>query len=164
VALAVSDHRFGSLLRLVREGIRLEFEFGTQSLEALAWVGQTVETSVYLPGSLARTPTGFRFALANPPLRIGAFSSVRLLVEGTPVPSDRVRVRRSGEESWRVTSALGPSAPLELRPGDPTDFEAEWPLPSTSKTVHLRLEFRNVAIPPLVWVEFRDVPTEGSPP
>jgi len=159
----VSDHRIGSLLHLVGEAIRLELEFGTQSLEALAWIAETVEASVYVPHSLAKTPTGFRFALSNPPLRIGAFSSLLLRVDGTPVPLDRVRVRVGPDRAWRTTTQLDRVHPLELQAGSGLELEADWPLPEGSGPVTVRLELRSLAIPPLVWLEVRDTPrAEGS--
>jgi hypothetical protein len=158
----VSAHRFGSLLRLASDAVLLELEFGTQSLEALAWIGRTVESSVYLSGSLARTPTGFRFALANPPLRIGAFSGVRLLVEGTPVDPAQVRLRVGPGLPWRTTTSLSAEHPLELQAGSTLEFESNSPLEGTPKTLTIRLEFQSIAIPPLVWVEFRET-LRGDP-
>ena len=156
----VSNHRFASLLRLAGEAIRVEAQFGTQSLEALAWVASTVGASVYVPESLVRTPTGFRFALANPPLRVGAFSSLSLRVDGVVVPSDRVRVRLGPACPWRETALLTPSEPLELAAGTPIEFDADWPLREGGGEITLRLEFHNVAIPPLVWLEVRGTPRE----
>lgn len=160
----MGDHRFGSLLRAVGEAIRLEVAFGTQSLEALAWLAQTVESSVYVLGSLEQTPSGFRFALANPPLRIGAFSGLRVLVDGVPVDSDRTRVRSGPGRPWRNTSQLGPAEPLELQAGTPTELEVDWPLTGTPTPITVRLELQSVAIPPLVWLELRDTPRGAVPP
>jgi hypothetical protein len=62
-------------LSLLRQGIRIGWEFGIQSIAELARVGELVERSVYEPSSLATAPGGIRFTLLNPPLRMGAFSS-----------------------------------------------------------------------------------------
>jgi hypothetical protein len=163
VAAAVRDYRLQSILSLARQVLALGVEFGAHSLEALVWVARTVEESVYVAGSLARTPTGFRFALANPPLRTGAFSSVRVLVDGRPIPSDHVRLRPGPLAPWRTVSSIGPDRPLELRAGTPTEFEADWRLGPKPTPLTIRLELQSVAIPPLVWLEFRQVPKEGRP-
>lgn len=160
----VAAHRFGSLVRLVGEAIRLEFEFGTHTLEALLWIAQTVNASVYVPGSLVRTSTGFRFALANPPLRIGGFSEVHLLVNGTTVPPDRVRVRLGPSHPWRTSSHLSSEEPLELQAGSSTEFDAEWPLVGHRAPITVRLEFQSVAIPPIVWLEIHETPGEVPAP
>lgn len=160
----MSDHRFGSLLRLAGEAAQLEVEFGTHSLEALAWVARTVEASVYVPDSLVRTSAGFRFALANPPLRIGAFCGLRLLVDGTPMPPDRVRVRFGPGYPWRTSSHLSPEHPLELQGGSSTEFEADWPLVGAPVPITVRLELQSVAIPPLVWLEIHETPKESPAP
>ncbi len=156
-------HRFGSLLRLAGDAVLLEFEFGAQSLEALAWIAQTVENSVYVRDSLTRTPTGFRFSLANPPLRIGAFSELRLLVEGTAIPGDRVRFRLGPGQAWRTSAELSGDHPLELEGGSGLEFEADWAMAGVPETVTVRLELQSVAIPPLVWIEFREAMREAQP-
>ncbi|MCI4364719.1 MAG: hypothetical protein L3K10_01450 [Thermoplasmata archaeon] len=154
-------HRLGALLRLTGEAIGLGVDFGTGSLEALLWVARTVEASVYVPDSLVRTPTGFAFALANPPLRVGAFSGLRLLVDGVAVAPEHVRFRRGVGDLWRASSALGPAAPLALQAGTRTEFEADRVLPERPAPVTVRLELHNVAIPPLVWLEIRESVREG---
>src|SRR5271170_2033022 len=128
----MGDHRLSSVLRLAGEAVGLGWDFGLDALEALTWVARTVEGSVYVPGSLTRTATGVRFALANPPLRIGAFSSVRVLVDGTPVPPDRVRVRHVPVGSWTVTSELTVDRPLALQGGSGIEFEVDGPSLSRS--------------------------------
>ncbi|MCI4372518.1 MAG: hypothetical protein L3K02_02585 [Thermoplasmata archaeon] len=158
----MSAHRFGSLLRLIGEAIHLEVDFGSHSVEALAWIAETVNASVYVPDSLTRTPTGFRFSLANPPLRIGAFSGLRLRVEGTVVPPEVVRVRLGDGRPWRTSSELGPDRSLDLEAGNGIELEADWPLPPTPGPVTIRLELQSVAIPPLVWLELQETPREGS--
>jgi hypothetical protein len=160
----VADLRLSSVLRLAGEAVGLGWDFGLETLEALAWVAQTVQTSVYVSNSFVRTATGFRFALANPPLRIGAFSSIRVLVGDVPVPPERLRVRLTPAGSWRFSSEIGTNEPLELQGGSGTEFDAEWPLDPPSGPVRIRLELHNVAIPPLVWIEFRETPKELPSP
>ncbi len=158
----MSDRRLGPWLSLVRQGVELELEFGTHSLEALVWIAETVEQSVYEPGSLLRTPRGIVFALANPPLRCGAFRGVRVAVDRVPVEPDRLRVRTEGTP-WRPASSISRGAPLALAPGIRTEFEVTADLPSTDRPLEVRLELDNVAIPPLVWFEFQAVARELSP-
>jgi hypothetical protein len=160
----VAGHRLSSLLHLADDAIGLGWDFGFGSLEALAWVALTIQRSVYVPGSLVRTATGFRFALANPPLRIGAFSSVRLRVDGDLLPAERVRVRVVPGGTWRVTSDLGLEHPLTLQGGVGAEFDADWPVERPHHPMVVRLELQNVAIPPLVWMEFRETPGEIAPP
>jgi hypothetical protein len=160
----VGGRRLGALLRLADDAIGLGWDFGLGSVEALAWVARTVETAVYVPDSLVRTASGFRFALANPPLRIGAFSCVLVRVDGTPVPPDRVRVRHRPVGAWRTTSEIGTAQPLLLQAGNATEFDADWPVAPGSAPLLIRLELQNVAIPPLVWMEFREIPGEDPSP
>jgi hypothetical protein len=158
----VGDHRFVSLLRTVGEAIGLGIDFGAASLEALAWVALTVESSIYLPGSLTATDTGIRFELGNPPLRIGAFSGVRLLLNGLPVPAAQVRLRSGPGHPWRRASEIDVGRPLELDAGDHTVIEADCAPELRQMPLTVRLEFQNVAIPPLVWIEIRDTPRPGA--
>jgi hypothetical protein len=160
----VGERHLTSVLRLAGEAIGVGWEFGFESLEALAWVAQTVESSVYVPHSLRRTGTGFRFALANPPLRVGAFSSVRMLVDGAAASPDRVRVRTVPVGPWRATSTIGAEQPLELQSGSGTEFDVDWPVPLGTRALTVRLELTNVAIPPLVWLEFQETLEEPSAP
>ncbi len=157
------EHRLCATLSLIRQGLTLEVEFGTRPLEALLWIAETIEESVYVPGSLARTPTGVRFALANPPLRVGAFGAVRLLLNGTNVPADRLRLRTGLAAPWRTAASVSRDAPLELAPGVPTEVAAETPPPAKGPAT-VRLELESVAIPPLVWLEFSDEVRDGGPP
>jgi hypothetical protein len=160
----VSDHRLGPALSLVRQGISVGREFGLHSLEALLWVAETVEESVYVPRSLTRSAQGLSFVLANPPLRVGAFSSLRLWVDRVEVPSARVRVGSGYPRVWKTATEFTGSAPLELRPGEPTEILLEQVSTSGEREVTVRLELQSVAIPPLVWFEFTEVPVaEGSP-
>jgi hypothetical protein len=158
----VGGRHFGPLLSLLRQGFSLEAEFGTHSLEAMLGVAETVEASVYEPGSLRVTPTGLLFSLANPPLRLGAFSSLRLRLDGAPVDPALVRVRTWSDRRWRETRALDATHPLLLGPGERSQVAVDiLPAPQGSD-VTVRLELTSVAIPPVVWLEFRDRPTEGA--
>ncbi len=151
-------HQVEALVHLLRQGLAIEGQFGTHPLEAMLWVARTVEESVYQPESLVRTATGVAFTLANPPLRAGAFSSVRVGVDGQPPRSEGVRVRSPGSAGWRDASGLSRTDPLELRPGEPIEFEVTTSAGRHPRQRTVRLEFQSVAIPPLVWLEFTDSP------
>jgi hypothetical protein len=158
----VSDRRFGPILSLVRQGLTVGVDFGAHSLEALLWVAETVEESVYRSGSLLRVPRGVAFVLDNPPLRAGSFKSARLTVDGTPIPAECVRVHAGTGSAWRSLSEVSQAAPLELVPGCPTDIEVECDIPAERERLRVRLELRPVAIPPLVWFEFSDALRPGG--
>ncbi len=149
-------HRFAQIGGLLRQGVAIEVEFGTHSLEALLWVAETVEGSVYVPGSLHATSTGLGFCLANPPLRVGAFDSVAVAVDGRGIPPERVRFRKTDAAAWRRASDVGPPDPYVVAPGDSTEFGVEVPPGSIGRRATVRLELRSVAIPPLVWIEIAD--------
>ena len=134
------------------------------SLEALLWVAETVEESVYVPRSLSRNDRGLSFTLANPPLRAGAFSSLRLWVDRLEVSSGDVRVGKGTPRTWRTAAQINESAPLELRPGEPTEFALDRVSTGTEREVTVRLELRNIAIAPLVWFEFTEIPRGEAPP
>lgn len=153
----MSDRRVGPLLGLLRQGLALEFEFGTSSLESLLRIAETVEESVYEAGSLRRsTGGGLRFVLANPPLRIGAFRRLAVAVNGAPVPSAEVRFRSPGAPTWTEASSVSEQNPLVLVPGRRVEFEAGATGPPAGQEATVRLELESVAIPPLVWFEFRE--------
>ncbi len=160
----VSDHRLGPALSLVRQGLSVGREFGMHSLEALLWVAETVEESVYVPRSLVRNAEGLSFILANPPLRVGAFSSLRFWVDRVEVPSARVRLGTGSPRVWRTAVEISGAAPLELRPGEPTEVALDQVATGVEREVTVRLELQSVAIPPLVWFEFTEAPrTEAAP-
>lgn len=144
------------MFSLLRQGLSLEREFGTQSLSALISLADLVENSVYELGSLAPIPGGLAFRLHNPPLRAGAFSSLRLVVNGLPVPAARARLRPAEDQPWRTFDDISSERPLSLRPGDRSEFAADVPIAVGAKECTIRLEFQSVAIPPLVWIEFTD--------
>lgn len=151
----------GRLFSAAVQGLELGIEFGVRSLEALLWIAETVEESVYRSGSLAVREGGVRFSLDNPPLRHGAFSAVRLYWEGAAVGPSEVRIRAGADRPWRTAASVTRDAPLELHSGEPIDFEVgvSGARPGATPLVRLELECR--AIPPLVWVEFRDRVGEG---
>jgi len=134
------------------------------SLEALLWVAETIEESVYVPRSLVRSDRGLSFTLANPPLRAGAFSSLRLWVDRVEVLSGDVRVRTGSPRAWRTAAEINEASPLELRPGEPTDVSLDRVSTGTEREVTVRLELQNIAIAPLVWFEFTEIPRAEAPP
>lgn len=151
----------GRWLSLLRQGFELDVDFGTHSVEAMAWIAEVVESSVYARDSLRRTPDGVAFRLANPPLRLGAFGAARLTVWGTLVPPTAWELRTGGAGSWRTAASLSPEAPITLLPGEPIEVQtASGPV---SGLVRVRLELESVAIPPPVWLEFDDVVREPLP-
>jgi hypothetical protein len=160
----VGGHHLGTALSLVRQGLTVGREFGVHSLEALLWVAETVEESVYAPRSLVRTHEGLAFVLSNPPLRMGAFSSLRLLLDGVEVPPGEVRFRSGADRPWRTAAEVSRLTPLELRPGEPTEVTIGRAPAEGPRAVTIRLELQSVAIPPLVWFEFTEVPRLEVPP
>jgi hypothetical protein len=160
---AVGGRRIGPVLSLLRQGLSLEREFGTHSLEAMLWVAETVEASVYEAGSLRLGPDGLSFALASPPLRVGAFATVRLSVNGAPVDPERVRLRTERAPEWRTSSDLDADRPVHLAPGERAEFLLLEPTVVVGSETTVRLDLTSVAIPPLVWVEFRDRVGSGGP-
>lgn len=152
----MSDRRFGPVLSLLRQGISVEREFGTHSLEALLSVAELVEESVYERGSLMRVPSGITFRMNNPPLRTGAFSALRIAVDGQWVSAHGARVRHGAGASWRPLSEISREAPLELRPGESAEFSVDVSIPPRTPRLTVRLELQSTTIPPLVWFEFRD--------
>jgi hypothetical protein len=160
----VASRHVGEVLSVLRQGLTLGVQFGTHPLEALIWVAETVEEGVYEAGSLRRTERGIAFALDNPPLRVGAFTYLRVVVDGAPVPGDRVRFRRGAGAPWRTPQSLGPDSPWDLAPGDRTEFEVDGMFGEGEEPLTVRLELRTPAVPPLVWFEFRESPSEAALP
>lgn len=152
------------MLGLLRQGLTLEVEFGTSSLESLLRIAETVEESVYEAGSLRSTDRGVRFVLANPPLRMGAFRRVSVVLNGAPVPPTEVRCRPVGAPSWADGASISEANPLCLVPGRRVEFEIGATGLAQGRETTVRLELESVAIPPLVWFEFREkvgAPTSG---
>lgn len=152
--------KLAPVLSLVRQGISLERAFGLHSLESLARIAEVVEESVYEAGSLERTDQGLRFALSNPPLRLGAFRAVRLFLDRQPVAPSGVRFRAGPGEAWRAASTVSRENPLVLVPGRRVEFAADSSARAPG-SVNVRLELESVAVPPLVWFEFEDTPRGG---
>lgn len=148
---------FGLDLQMAKEGILLGWHFGARSLGELVRIANYIETSVYERGSLVRVPDGIGFRLTNPPLRLGAFHRAVLWVNGRAIPPEEVTVRTDGSPEFRRFTDLSPSRPLALLPGHPTEFRVHLdPPPGWGSRLLLRLELHNVAIPPPVWLQFRD--------
>jgi len=156
----MAPDRVGGWLSLLRQGLQLDVDFGTHSLEAMAWIAEVVESSIYRRGSLYRTADGIRFVLDNPPLRLGAFYRLGLQVNGTPVAPERWTIR-AGSAAARTAASVGAASPVELRAGEPVEVAAS--IGPLVGTVRVRLELDSVAIPPRVWMEFDDeVRAEGE--
>jgi len=147
--------RFRGDLSLAHEGLQVVLGFGVGSLHGLLGVAELLERSVYEPASLRRTPDGFEFTLLNPPLRMGAFRSARLLWNGVAVAPDRVAVRPGLAATWIPFSAIDAAHPVDLPVGERNVFRAH-PEPAPAGRQRVRLELHSVAIPPMVWFEFAD--------
>ncbi|MGA8303077.1 MAG: hypothetical protein WA691_03080 [Thermoplasmata archaeon] len=159
----MGSRHVGEYLSLLRQGLTLGVQFGPHSVEALLWAAETVEEGVYEAGSLRRTPGGIAFALDNPPLRVGAFTSIRVLVDGRPIFPELVRLRAGGGSAWRASSSVGPGSALNLGPGDRTEFEVVGSFGKGAGPLTVRLELHTPAIPPLVWFEFSETPSGSHP-
>ena len=118
---------------------------------------------MYVDGSFGRTTGGLAFRLDNPPLRVGAFEQLRVLVDGTPIPGSSVRIRTAPETDWRTADSVNRSSPWHLGPGDRTEFEIAGTFPPGNPMLTVRIELRTEAIPPLVWFEFHERLGDGSP-
>ena len=140
---------------LLKEAVSLIREFGLASAERLAHVAEFLERSVYAPKSLHATADGVGFSLLNPPLRVGAFSALRVSWDGTSLPAGQVFVRRAGEAVERPASDIAEGRPIDLLPGQRIDFRLAG-VPTSSGHHRVRLELQNIAVPPLVWFEFTD--------
>lgn len=158
----MSDRRTIALLSLVRQGLSLGLDFGAHSLETMLGVAETVEESVLEADSFVRAPGRLAFALANPPLRTGAFSAIRVLVAGSVLPPERVRLRTGAGSPWWSSDEISPDRPWRRGPGDRTEFEVE-ATTEPGRPVSVRLEFDCIPIPPLVWLEFVATPRERAP-
>jgi hypothetical protein len=65
---------------------------------------------------------------------------------------------------WRVTSTLWAEQPLDLQCGSRTEFDVEASVPLATVSLTVRLELQNVAVPPLVWLEFQEALQEPPSP
>ena len=160
----MGGHRLGALVSLVRQGIALEVDFGTRSLEAFVWVAEAIEEGVVAPGSLTVSNGTLAFELTNPPLRVGAFRSVRALVDGRAVPALRLRFRPGPGHPWRSASSISREVPHEMVPGRSTEFAIDEAGVTAGARTTVRLELESVAIPPLVWLEFSEHARAGAGP
>lgn len=145
-------------LSLLRQGITIELGYGLRALEALLAIAEAVEDAVYESGSLRRIPGGLAFALDNPPLRVGAFDQVKVLIDDGPAAPEAVRLRKGPGTDWRTAADVTAESPFEWRPGERTEFEVILPAPAEEHRICVRVELRSVAIPPIVWCEIREVP------
>ncbi|MGA7861165.1 MAG: hypothetical protein WCB19_04850 [Thermoplasmata archaeon] len=148
---------------LLREGLSLISEFGLRSTERLAFVADFLERSVYAPKSLRGAPGGVGFTLLNPPLRVGAFSCLRVAWDGAFLPPERAFVLTEGHATERPLADITLSRPIELRPGQRIEFRLTG-IPADSGRHRVRLELQNIAVPPLVWFEFADTISESAHP
>jgi|SRR5579859_2083428 len=140
---------------LLREAVSLVREFGLHSAERLGQVAEFLERSVYAPRSLRVVPGGVGFTLLNPPLRVGAFSSLRVAWDGEALLPGRIFVRPESHAVERPGSDILPARPLDLRPGERIEFRLAGI--SFDRAHHrVRLELQSIAVPPLVWFEFSD--------
>jgi hypothetical protein len=160
----VGSRHVGDVLSLLRQGITVGVQFGTHSVEALLWVAETVEEGVYEAGSLARSADGVTFVLDNPLLRVGLFTSLKVLIDGTEVPGEHVRLRPGAGTSWRTAGSVGPESGYSFAPGDRTEFDVRGGFGRANAPITVRLELRSPAIPPLVWFEFTESPTVPGAP
>ena len=145
-------------ISLARQGVSVALDYGFRSVEMLGEVAEVVEGSVLVPGSLLRTATGICFTLRNPPLRLGAFREVRLVLNGQKVPADHLRIRPSTTEPFRGSETITRENPVNLLPGRRIEVNADVTGLNPGQKLRVRLELVSLAIPPLVWMEFADVP------
>jgi hypothetical protein len=158
----VGSHHPGGLLSLLRQGLSIGVRFGSQSVEALLWVAQSIEEGIYVDGSLRRTPRGIAFDLDNPILRVGAFCELTVRVDGTILPGEQVRFRPRDGSEWRTANSVSNDRPWALGPGDRTRFELDGTFGHELDPITVRLELRTRAIPPLVWFEFEERPAKEA--
>jgi hypothetical protein len=155
-------HRSQGDVGLLRESISMVREFGLHSVDHLLHVAEFLEKSVYGPHSLHSLPGGAGFTLLNPPLRVGAFSTIRVAWDGKFVPPEQAFVRAQGHAVERSVADITPLRPIEMRPGQRIDFRLSG-VPTGPGHHRVRIEFQNIAIPPLVWFEFVDSVAERPP-
>jgi hypothetical protein len=146
--------RFRGDLSLLAQGFEVAVTLGVRSLEGLVRVAELLEHSVYEPHSLTKTPNGLSFVLRNPPLRMGAFSAVRLFCNGTAIPAGNVSLA-PGRGNPVGLDRVDREHPVTLPVGERTVFTVRGGFPEKGR-IAIRLELQSVAIPPLVWFEFSD--------
>jgi hypothetical protein len=148
---------------LLWEGVEIGEEFGFLSLEALARVGRFLEHAFYEPGSLAIGPDGVGFSLRNPPLRMGAFSRIRIFIDRAEVDPSHASIRTASSTQPTRLDRVDREHPVTIPIGARTRFALQIPDPSPGPHT-IRLELRSLAIPPLVWIEITDVVRASVPP
>jgi hypothetical protein len=142
-------------LSILRQGVTVGWQFGFGALAQLVRVGEFLEHCVYERGSLRHTRDGVAFTFRNPPLRMGAFSGIRVYWDGTLLPASSVRVLREGDDVGSTLDQVDPAHPIAFAFGRRIHFQVSMPSPPAG--VHTaRLEFQSVAIPPLVWFELKE--------
>jgi hypothetical protein len=137
------------------DAVKIAHEYGFRSLEELTRIAVILQAAIYESHSLRTIPGGVRFALHNPPLRMGAFSGMALQWDEHPVPAEACTVRPAASSAPVRFSDIGRNSPVVLPPGERVEFTAQVPTPS-SGTHTARLELRSLAIPPAVWFRLTD--------
>ncbi|MCI4330329.1 MAG: hypothetical protein L3K19_00575 [Thermoplasmata archaeon] len=149
-------------LSLLDQGISLGIGYGFHAVVELARLGELLLHSVYEPGSLRIEGGRAAFTLRNPPLRMGAFSAVRVLWDGTEIPAGQVTVVPDGLPP-RPSAEVDRDRPLTIPVGARCEFLLH-PTAGDSHRHRIRLELQSIAIPPKVWFEFSDVLLPGPAP
>lgn len=150
-------------LSLLREGTDVAVGFGLRSLEGLGGVAEFLEHAVYEPRSLRASGDRLQFTLRNPPLRMGAFRSIRVSFDGRwAAPSD-AWVHPGGAPGPIPLDRVDRDHPVTIPIGVRTQFIARG-VDRTPRKTRVRLELLSVAIPPLVWYEFVDEIRTEAPP
>lgn len=147
---------FARDLSLFRQGLSLLREIGPHGLGEMVRVAEFLERAIYEEGSFRTTSDGFQFRLLNPPMRMGAFSSAQLSLDGRPLPVETSYVQEEGAPARRALSELSRASPLHFRPGRPTLFQSRCPDLVAGSRHTLQLSLQSVAIPPRVWMRFTD--------
>ncbi|MCI4349978.1 MAG: hypothetical protein L3K15_00455 [Thermoplasmata archaeon] len=141
---------------ILRQGLLVGWEFGLKSLEDLGAFAELLQHSVYESGSLTHVPGGLGFVFRNPPLRMGAFSAIRIFLDGERHPDASAWVHPGGVPRAIPLAEIGPDAPVVIPVGQRTHFLLTDVGTIAAGRHKVRLELQSVAIPPLVWFEFED--------
>jgi hypothetical protein len=141
-------------LSLLKEGAEVAIGFGIRSLEGLGEVAEYLEHGVYEKGSRQSNRGAVTFTLRNPPLRMGAFRSVRASLDGVWA-AETSTVQPGGSPAPVPLGSIDRGHPVTLPIGLRTRFTLRGVDPTPRKG-KVRLELVSVAIPPLVWYEFTD--------
>lgn len=149
-------------LGLVRQGLRLALDYGVRPLEEMVRVAELIESSVYEHGSMTTDGRNVRFRLLNPPLRMGAFSSIALRWDGAAIPPSDATIASADSQSPRRFESISQAEPATIPIGRRTAIAFE--TDRREIAVHrVRLELKSVAIPPMVWLEFADRLATSNP-